>query len=117
MQTADKRRMNDTECLDVACYPLMKNAHVVPPITAVYFGFRLFLHGALATCGVILNLICILVLVKSRLIKQWTYGMVMNFCLSDLLFCITNVIGFLPGLINGRYVSEIRGNSRRVAIE
>ena len=100
--------MNNTNytdfCINGQCFPLMADSHILPPMDSLYYGLRLCIHGILGTSGVLLNVVCIFLLLKTKLVKQWTYGMILNFCLSDLVFLTNIVVMFLPGVITERWV-------------
>ena len=63
---------------------------------------RIIAFGIFGGLGVICNVLSIFVLVKSKLIKLWTYGLVLNLTVADLLLCTNGLITWLPGVILGR---------------
>jgi hypothetical protein len=63
---------------------------------------RLVLFGLIAGFGVLANLTSLVVLVTGRLYKQWTYAMLLNVTVCDLMFCLIALVAYLPGVVLNR---------------
>ena len=66
------------------------------------FAARIILFGFIAGIGIPLNIISLVMLVKSRLVKSWTFGMIFNVTLSDLLLTLSAFVFFMPSVAEGR---------------
>ena len=74
----------------------------LPDSTRLEMGMRTLSYGALAIVGLLMNLVSVGVIVKGKLYKNWTYVMLMNLCLADILLCVTYIIFFLPPVVMAR---------------
>ena len=83
-------------------YPLslpLDQAHLMKPDTRREFAWKCLIFGVLASVGTVLNALSIFVLLKSRLFKRWTFGIVLNLSLADLTICVDCVTLYLPPMI------------------
>ena len=77
-------------------------AHLLPPDSATEHALKYLIFGGVGFMGVITNLLAICVLLKGRLYKHWTYGMILNLAFSDLLLSLCVFCFFLPNAITER---------------
>ena len=75
---------------------------IVPKSTEAYYGVRVVTWGVFGWGGMISNAICAAVLIRSKLIKSWTYSMILSHCISDFIFCLHAGIMRFPGVIMER---------------
>ena len=104
--------MNDTAVLsNSTSYTLVnvpiENAHLLPASPVLDFGFRVVINSVLPFLGIITNVLNIIVILKCKLSKNWTYGMIIHLSVADLLNCLNKVMFFLPGLVMGRLVMRV----------
>ena len=80
----------------------LEQAWTLPELSTLEYLEQILAWGVLASLGVMTNILSIFVLVKSRLRKIWTYGLILNLSIADLLFCTNSLVLWLPGVLLGR---------------
>ena len=79
-----------------------EQAWTLPESTMLEFLERLLAWGIFGGLGVTNNILSIFVLVKCRLTRIWTYGLILNLSVADLMFCTNSLVFWLPGVLLGR---------------
>ena len=74
-------------------------AFLLPESSKLEYGIRIFSYGVIAGLGLITNSLSIAVILLGKLHKNWTYCMVMNLSVTDLVLSLNYVMFWLPGVI------------------
>ena len=76
-------------------------SHLLPEATVGQFTLQMITYGVLSIFGVITNCLSIFVLAKGQLLANWTYGMILNLSISDLVLCLDGCMLHLPTAVKG----------------
>ena len=74
-------------------------AFLMPQSSVGFKVVRTITWGILGIVGMISNVLCASVIIKAKLYKSWTYGMILNLCVSDFIFCLKATVLTFPGVI------------------
>ena len=96
--------MNSTQNTSTSFSDDLIPEYFVTITTHAEYVTRIFCTGVLVMFGIVTNVLKIVVLIKGRLLKNWTYGMMLNLAVSDLIICVTGLVFFFPCVVMDRYV-------------
>ena len=77
-------------------------AYLMPSGTQAEYVARIFCVGIVSSLGVITNTLSACVLIKGKLVKNWTYGMILNLTVTDWMLCLASICLRLPAVAIGK---------------
>ena len=89
----------------------LEYAHSILPSPKLDFIIRCMTFTLVAPFGFVANILSIFVLLKGKLVKSWTFGMILNLSITDLLMCGHIVICYTPWFFLGRLVQLLLSES------